>query len=139
MTTRGDDLLKGKIQGYVFKFHSPLPQITCQSIYSEHCKYLAHSENLLEAHSLIMSPSVLLLASPMYICPAASRYSKPGQYMVTQPVNSCFLVDVNFSLILELLLLFILFQITFFFFISHSHAPEGKSTGRKKTEGTGKK
>lgn len=77
MTTRGDDLLKGKIHGCIFKFHSPLPQITWQPIDSEHCKCLARSENLLEAHPLIIAPSVPLPASPVYTCPAAS--SKPGQ------------------------------------------------------------
>lgn len=68
-----------EIHGCVFKFHTQLPQITCQCMYSEHCKCLAHSENPLEAHPLITAPSVLLPISPVYICPAASRSRKPGQ------------------------------------------------------------
>lgn len=53
--------------------------------------------------------------------PCCIRYSKPGQYTVTQPLTSCFLVDVSFSLMPELLLLLILFQVIFFL-ILHSYA-----------------
>lgn len=54
-----------------------------------------------------------------YICTAASRYSKPGLYTVTQSVSSYFLTDRNFSLIPKLLLLLILFQVMFFSFHTH--------------------
>lgn len=100
----------------------------CQSIYSEYCKRLAYSENLLKAHPLITA-HLSFTGQPSVHLPGCTRYSKPGQHMVTQPLNSYFLGDGNFALNPELLLLWS--QVIFFFLISHSYAPEGESTGGK--------
>ena len=104
----------------------------CQSIYSEYCKRLAYSENLLKAHPLITA-HLSFTGQPSVHLPGCTRYSKPGQHMVTQPLNSYFLGDGNFALNPELLLLWS--QVIFFFsFLTHmllKENPLGESGGGK--------
>lgn len=102
-----------------------------------------HSENLLEAHPLIIAPSVVLLDGLADICPVVPRYSKPRQFAVTPPMDT-HLKEMSFQLILELFELLIwahlwIFPFFFFSFLTYMWLQEnsvGKVTSRKKDEVT---
>ena len=78
----------------------------CQSVYPAHYKRLAHSENPLKAHPLVISTCLSTCQACVRLS-CGTRRSKPGLNTVTQPSTSGFLAHVNFPLIPESLLLLI--------------------------------
>lgn len=134
MTTRGDDLLKGNPWMCLLVSYPATPNYMSVCILWTP-RVSGPFWDSMGSSSPSYGPICLPTIGSVYICPAASRYSKPGQYTVTKPISSCFLVDVNFSLIPKSLLLPISFKWFFFsYFIligAQRRIHWGKVEGRK--------
>lgn len=104
MTTEGDDLLKGNPWVCLYVSYPTTLDYVPESIYPAHYKSLAHSENPLEAHPLVIAHLSFYLPG---LCASVLWHQVQQTWAKYGYTTSGFLAHVNFSLIPESLLLLI--------------------------------
>lgn len=110
----------------------------CQSLYSEHCKCLAHSENLLKAHSLI---AVHLSIYLPVLCTSALLHQVQQTWAVYSYTTYQLMLPCRWELFIDSRVTVAFdFVSSDFFFSFHIHiVPTGESIEGKEREGRGKK
>lgn len=110
----------------------------CQSLYSEHCKCLAHSENLLKAHSLI---AVHLSIYLPVLCTSALLHQVQQTWAVYSYTTYQLMLPCRWELFIDsrVTVAFDFVSSDFFFFISHSYCAHrrihwGEGERRKRKE-----